>query len=231
MLALTLVLLSAGVPQAAPPAEAILSRPSADLARELAIPDAGDIVRHDLAPERGMVPPPAPGASPRATVRFYYPARSARSGVCSRDVAVAEVEWTDQGLRSVRPVRRQTELSLASDCRSAITDRFAWVNPNAAAVAADELVRLADIQRRVRQGRPAGVSVRCRSEFRSYSCPADPLEAVAALPLDRIYLIERDRSADGLSFVATEGEPGDLMWDIRLKADRLDIVRRIPPPF
>lgn len=231
MLGLGLILLSAGAPQAVPLAEAILGRPSADLARELAIPDAGDVVRHDLAPDQGMAPPPLPGASPRATVRFYYPARPARSGVCSRDVAVAAVERTNQGLRSVRPARRQTELSLTPDCRAAVTDRFAWVNPNATAAAEDGLARLADIQQRVRAGRPAGVSVRCRSKFRSYSCPADPLETLAALPLDRIYLIDRDRSADGLSFVATEGEPGDLMWDIRLSAERLEIVRRIPPPF
>lgn len=231
MLGLTLILLSGGTPQAVPLGEMILSRPSTDLARELAVPDAEDVVRHDLAPDQRMAPPLPPGASPRATIRFYYPAQSKSSGVCGRDVAVVGVEGAGQGVRPLGTVSRHTEIGIAPDCAPGITDRFAWVNPNAAAVAADELARLADIQRRVRDGRPAGVAVHCRSEFRPYRCPADPMEALATLPLDRIYLIGRDRGADGVSFVATEGDPGDPMWDLRLTGDRLDIVRRIPAPF
>lgn len=73
--------------------------------------------------------------------------------------------------------------------------------------------------------------IRCRSELQGFRCPRNAEAVLAELPLSQIYWIGRDYETRDLIFGATDGEPGDPMWDIRLTDNRLDLLRRIPAPF
>ncbi|WP_439472690.1 hypothetical protein [Brevundimonas sp.] len=223
--------LSLAAPQEGPLPDTLFQQPTADLARTFSIPDADAVLWHEVKPADRMGPPPPPGISFQGTARFFYAATSSETGVCRRDAAVVRVAQRDGDVQQRGPVQHITELGVAPDCEPDIRQRFASVRPEDADLAADQLSRLIEIQRRLQSGRPAGVVISCRSEQQGFRCPQDADALFAQLPLARIYWIGRQPGADALIFGATDGEPGDPMWDIRLTGDRLELLRRIPAPF
>lgn len=208
----------------------LAARPSVVLAREMGVQNAEAVTRHQVeSPVRGA-PPAPPGAPASAVVSFFFPARQAGGGICRREVSSVAVEKAGaEGIRATPPVRIRTELSLTSACND-LPARFASLNSGLTTDDAIEaLARLHTVQTEIRAGSQVGMTLRCFSEFAAYVCPAAASEVVAALPLDRIYLMERNGRT--IRAVATEGEPGELMWDIKLHPGGIDVSRSIPPPF
>ena len=208
----------------------LAERQTAGLARDIGLQNAEAVTRHQVeSPMRGA-PPVPPGAPASALVSFFFSARQVGGGVCQREVSSVAIEqFGAEDIRTTRPIRTRTELSLTSACND-LPARFASLNGGLATNDAIEaLTHLQTVQNAIRAGSQTGVTVRCSSQFAGYVCPTVASEVVAALPLDRIYLMERNGRA--IRALATEGEPGDLMWEIRLYAGGIDVSRSIPPPF
>lgn len=207
--------LLAAMQSAFPTPQAIAAMPTPEAAALLLGPSPPDVVSHRIVTD--------PGGSFMA-VRFSAAARPAGEGLCRRltyRVSAIDVARIRAGGSPSVP-RAKDQIALADTCGALQDSDFAWVQgPGATIETAGTMLRwLDDLQQRARRDDPLGAEVTCRDvRFTPDPCVAGGKAVLAALPLDRVYIIERGATpgAWGLSVMPTG--PGQLFYHVVLGRD------------
>lgn len=207
---------------------------TSQLAR-LLLPDhpAGRFVSHEVG-ELGT------HGEPLGVINFFHRPVPIGADLCRRDVTNALFQpdgvWEPGKDSPVRFTRASSsaQMVVAPQCRLKAGGYFGWVQPEGV----DELVpqalrRLVALQAVARAGGELP-KVTCESDADSNAC-APPLRTlIASLPLDRIYIIQPDRS--GWAFSVMPKGPGQLFWDVRMPPEGMPdepVIMRwgMPAPF
>lgn len=234
------LVVSAGVSQEPPsPARDINAAPTVQVASLLLSPELARNVVHHKAKIIGMMPIPPSRTELPARVELYAAAEESGDHICRRDMHVVMADRAEPSGLDLKPTRSPTpyiQIRLDDDCGDAATRRFATLDREMSEIEASPLLRrVGGLRNDARAGRRPTVRVECLSELSQYRCPSDTSALLAALPLDGAYLIGRDRDATRHPFIAaTETEPGQAYWDVRLingAEPVLRLTRTIPAPF
>lgn len=163
-------------------------------------------------------------------VDFFGAAERFGDGLCHRKAYY--VSYSDMGKRTA-PTIEKAQLALADDCAAIASAQFAWVQPtdalNDAAVA---LRWLADKQRH-----SDAVGVSCLPfPYKPDPCANGANAALRALPLNRIYIVDRGFRPGEWALSLMPDGPGQLYYDVRLSRDRngaaaVTIQWTAPAPF
>ena len=208
-----------------------------ELAPRLLPPELAEgVVTHEVR-EFGLIQGPPSG------VRLFKAPVPYGPRLCRRDsyhVGLRGVESdAGRGTPRERPVRVEevtetVQLALAPGCRLEQGTSFGWVQP---ARVVDEagaaLLRLAEARARARR-RPRSVRrVTCRSELPEDACAPGAASVLASLPVETVYLINREVGGWELALMPDGPGPGSRHWSVRLSDNSPDIemVWRSAPPF
>ena len=190
-------------------------------ARTFAVPPTG-IVSHEVRYD--------PLLRQIYALQFFTAAETAGDGLCRRRSYYASHSQIGSG--AARTIE-QWQLALAADCRAVPQAQFAWVQPvDAIGDAAIMLRWLADRQRR---GRATGVAC-LPSDFKPDPCADGAAATLRALPLERIYIINRGAHPGEWNLSVMPRGPGQLFYDVRLARDShggptVTIQWAAPAPF
>ena len=203
-------------------ADTIAVEPTRDLAnRTFAVVPTG-IVSHEVRSDRSL--------PTYFSIDFYTAAEPFGDGLCHRHVY--SVGGAEVG-GGAAPKIEHAQLALAPDCATVSTTGFASVQPADAIDDAAIMVRwLAD-----RQTRRDPVAVTClRSAYKPNPCAKDPIATLWALPLDRIYIINKGAQPGEWAFAIMPNGPGQLFYDVRVSknwrgAEAVTIAWEAPAPF
>lgn len=208
---------------------------TSQLAR-LLLPDhpAGRVVSHEVG-ELGT------HGEPLGAINFFHRPVPIGVDLCRRDVTNALFQpdgvWEPGKDSPVRFTRASSsvQMAVAPRCRLKWGGYFGWVQPEGVdELAPQALRRLVALQAVARAGGQLPIKVTCESEADANVCAQPSRTLVANLPLDRIYIIQPDRS--GWSFSVMPTGPGQLYWDVRIPPEGIadePIVMRWgrPAPF
>lgn len=177
---------------------------------------------------------------PLGVINFFHRPVPIGADLCRRDVTSALFQpagaWEpgrDSPVRFTRASHR-VQMAVAPACRFKAGGYFGWVQPEGVdELAPQALRRLAALQAVARGGGQLP-KVDCASEIDPPACARPPQELIASLTLDRIYIIQADRS--GWSFSVKPAGPGQPFWDVRIPPEGIadePIVLRwgMPAPF
>ncbi|MCY7280621.1 MAG: hypothetical protein LH610_06950 [Sphingomonas bacterium] len=119
-------------------------------------------------------------------------------------------------------------------CRFKQGGYFAWVQPEGVDELALQARRLVALQAAAKAGGQLPIKVTCESEADAKICMQPLRILIASLPLDRIYIIQPDRS--GWAFSVMPSGPGQLYWNVTIPPQGIldePVVLRWgrPPPF
>lgn len=203
-------------------ADTVAAEPTRDLAkRTFAVVPAG-IVSHEVRSDRSL--------PTYFSIDFYTAAEPFGDGLCRRHVYSVGAAEVGGG---AAPKIEHAQLALAADCATVPTTRFASVQPSDAIDDAAIMVRwLAD-----RQTRRDPVAVTClRSTYKPNPCSKNPAATLWALPLDRIYIINKGAQPGEWAFAIMPSRPGHLFYDVRVSKNRrgaeaVTIAWTAPAPF
>ncbi len=227
------LLLALAVMQSAfPTPQAIAAMPTPEAAALLLGRSPPDLVSHRIVTD------PAGGF---VAVRFMATAQSAGEGLCRRvtyRVSAGEVARIRAGGPPATP-RAKDQIALGNACGALRDSNFAWVQgPGATIETAGTMLRwLADLQRRARSGGPLAAAIMCReSRLTPDPCTAGAEAVLAALPLDRTYIIERGGTPGAWGLSVMPAGPGQLFYHVVLGCDDKDrptvtIRWEAPKPF
>lgn len=177
---------------------------------------------------------------PLGVINFFHRPVPIGDELCRRDVTNAYFQpdgaWEFGKDSPVRFTRSgpAVQMALAPRCRLKAGGYFGWVQPQGAVETAPQaLRRLVKLQAAAR-ARGKLPKVRCESEIDATLCAQPVRRLIASLPLDRIFIIQPDRS--GWSFSVMPTGPGQLYWNVSLPpegvADEPVVLRwAMPAPF
>lgn len=208
---------------------------TSQLAR-LLLPDqpAGRFVAHEV----GKL---GPHGEPLMAINFFHRPMPLGADLCRRDVTVASFQpegaWEPGRDSPVRFTRASSkvQMAVAPRCRLKAGGYFGWVQPEGVdELAPQALRRLVALQAVAKAGGQLPIKVTCESEDDAKVCAQPSRTLIASLPLDRIYIIQPDRS--GWAFSVMPNGSGQLFWDVRIPpegiADEPIVIRwGRPAPF
>lgn len=207
-------------------AAAPADRPVTDLTTEQLASRLFDTPPADIVSHRVFRDSPFPG---NYSIRFYSRVEPFGDGLCRRHGYY--IGMSDDHPRGA-PVP-QEELAIAQDCALVPADGFAHVQPAAALDAAATTLRwLKD-----RQRRGGAERILCRhSQFAPNPCARGAAHTLKALPLDRIFVVDRGQAPGAWNIAVMPEGPGQLFYDVTLeRGDRSEPVITIewkaPAPF
>lgn len=215
---------------------ALASRMTTSQLARLLLPDqpADRFVSHEV----GKL---GPHGEPLGVINFFHRAVPIGADLCRRDVTNALFQpdgvWEPGRDSPVKFTRASSkvQMAVAPRCRLKAGGYFGWVQPEGVdELAPQALRRLVALQAAARAGRQLPNKVTCESEADAKVCAQPSQTLVANLPLDRIYIIQPDRS--GWAFSVMPNGPGQLYWDVRIPpkgiADEPIVMRwGRPAPF
>ncbi|MGZ8337220.1 MAG: hypothetical protein ACXWU1_11210 [Allosphingosinicella sp.] len=218
--------------------ETISREPTAQLAQQLLGREAAvDVESHEVI-DGGLV-------HFLAGVRFFHRPRPLAADICGRRVhyvsfAAAGPAAPDssppQRVSAPGSVRESLEIALAPQCRLAPGQRFSVLNAGVSQETAVDALRAGAALSSAARGPDAVMfSVTCRDELGQAACGIDGRETLAAVPIDRAWLIEPDPNVAGWVRVVV-GEPGQVYWELRFPGGttapaELVMTRKVPALF
>ena len=208
---------------------------TAQLAR-LLLPDqpADRFVSHEVRKS-------SPHGEPLGTINFFHRPVPIGADLCRRDVTNAYFQpygaWEPGKDSPVRFTRSGSavQMAVAPRCRLKEGGYFGWVQPEGVdELAPQALRRLVALQAIVKAGRQLPIKVVCQSEDDAKACDKTASALIAALPLDRIFIIQPDQS--GWAFSVMPDGPGQLYWNVTIHPEGIvgeQVVMRWgrPAPF
>lgn len=188
---------------------------TSQLAR-LLLPDqpAGRFVSHEVG-KLGT------HGEPLGTINFFHRTVPLGADLCRREVTNAYFQpdgtWEFGKDSPVRFTRSgpAVQMAVAPRCRLKAGGYFGWVQPEGVdELAPQALRRLVALQAVAKAGGQLPIKVTCESEADANVCAQPSQTLVASLPLDRIYIIQPDRS--GWAFSVMPKGPGQLYWNVTI---------------
>jgi len=182
----------------------------------LVLPDqpAGRFVSHEV----GKL---GPHGEPLMAINFFHRPVPLSEDLCRRDVTVASFQpegtWQPGRDSPVRFTRSSpaVQIAVAPQCRFQAGGYFGWVQPEGVdELAPQALRRLVALQTIAKAGGQLPNKVACQSEDDAKACKKPSNALIAALPLDRIFIIQPDRSSWAFS-VMPHG-PGQNYWHVTI---------------
>ncbi len=204
--------------------EALKTLGTAELARRLLPPEsAARAVSHTVHERRH------PNG---AFVEFFSAPLPQPDGTCRRQRYFVTIDNSGQGSASAPTM----QVVLAPQCRLAAGAFFAHLQPPhdwEAALAA--LLRLKVAQDAARAAAPLPFALTCRSEVQPSRCGEGARAVLAALPLDRVYIVAPDHG-QGRSLSVMPSGAGQTYWRVRIDAparvpERIELSWEVPAPF
>ena len=190
-------------------------------ARTFAVVPAG-IVSHEVRVD--------PSSKQPYAVDFLGVADRFGDGLCRRKVYY--VSATQIGSHSA-PTIEKAQLALADDCAAIASAQFAWVQPTDALN--DAAIALRWLAAKQRRGDAVGVTC-LPFPYKPDPCTNGAGAVLRALPLDRIYIVDKGYQPGEWALSVMPNGPGQLYYDVRLSRDRngaaaVTIQWAAPAPF
>ena len=202
---LTLLLFAQAIGPSVPPDLAAL--PSAQLAARIMAAPPQNIVSHQWSRD--------PLLGRTDSIWFYAAPEAFGEDLCRRrayHVSFGDVEAETADRKRLTHSEAE-QLALVADCAKVRDEQFGWVQPATALDAAAVTLRwLADRQRR---GGAQGITC-LSSRFSPDPCDRGAAAVLAALPLDRVFLLNRGRQPGDWALGVMPTGPGQLFYDVRL---------------
>lgn len=178
---------------------------------------------------------------PLMAIDFFHRSVPIGTDLCRRDVTSALFQpdgvWEagrDSPVKFTRAAAK-VQMAVAPRCRLKPGGYFAWVQPEGVdELAPRALRRLLRLHAIAKTRRQLPLKVTCQSELDSKVCDKGPIALIAGLTLDRIFIIQPDRSS--WSFSIMPSGPGQVYWDVTLPPEGIvdePVVMRwgMPAPF
>lgn len=203
--------------------------PTSQLASELLPSDmARDVVSHVVTR------PIVQGGEP-FSVEFSGRPRSSEGGFCERYRYYVSVGQLVKSGPDLSPVR-STQIRVG-DCPRDPDAIFANLNASDLAHAKQAIRWVQWAQNVARLTMPLPFRVSCQTETGPDRCGDGGRQALANLPLDKVFIVmpQRQSPPHHWELAVTESEPGQLLWDVAIDAtpgkSSIDLTWKIPPPF
>lgn len=162
-----------------------------------------------------------PHGEPLGVINFFHRPVPLGADLCRREVTNAYFQpdgtWEFGKDSPVRFTRSgpAVQLAVAPRCRLKAGGYFGWVQPEGVdELAPQALRRLLALQTIAKAGGPLPIKVVCQSEDDAKVCDKSPNALIAGLTLDRIFIIQPDRSSWSFSVMPTG--PGEVYWHVTI---------------
>lgn len=180
-----------------------------------------------------------PHGEPLMAIDFFHRPVPMGADLCRRDVTVASFQpdgvWEPGRDSPVNFTRTSSkvQMAIAPGCRLKPGGYFGWVQPEGVdGLAPAALRRLAGLQAVAKAGGRLP-QVNCESDLDPTACARTPQALIGSLMLDRIFIIQPDRS--GWAFSVMPTGPGQPYWRVTIPPEGIDepIAMRwgLPAPF
>ena len=211
---------------------------TAELAGRLLPADAAkQVVSHEVGD-------PVFDGGPMRYVRFFGSPERLGGDLCRRQVLYVDLkpvgDRTAERMREDAPVELESltdylQVTAAPGCRLEPQALFAQAQPRGSFDRAVEALRtLVRLQGEARSNAPMDARISCQSKTHDNACAAGARRVFAALPIQRTYIIESNRT--GWQFSVMPSGPGKPFWEVDMTTEsggrsKIAMTWERPAPF